>query len=32
MVFLRDLGRHLAQVTGEVRSTPYLLQRISVAV
>ncbi len=32
MVFLRDLGRRLTQVTGKVRSTTYLIQRLSVAV
>ena len=32
MIFVRDLGRRLAQVTGEERSTTYLLQNLSVAV
>ena len=32
MVFLRDLGRRIREVTDEPRSTDYLLQRISVAV
>ena len=30
--FLRELGRCLRQVTGEVKSTTYLLQRLSVAI
>ena len=32
MAFLKDLGRRLARVTGEEKSTSYLLQRLSVAV
>ena len=30
--FVRDLGRRLRRQTGEVRSTAYLIQRLSVAV
>ena len=30
--FLKDLGHRLAQVTGDKKSTTYLLQRLSVAV
>ena len=32
MAFLKDLGHRLARVTGEEKSTTYLLQRLSVAV
>lgn len=32
MAFLKDLGRRLTRVTGEQKSTAYLLQRLSVAV
>ena len=32
MDFLRDLGRCLADVTGEAKSMMYLLQRLTVAV
>ena len=32
MAFLKDLGHRLARVTGEDKSTAYLLQRLSVAV
>ena len=31
-VFIRDLGRRVALETGEVRSTNYLIQRLSVAI
>ena len=32
LLFVRELGRHIARVTGEVKSTNYLVQRLSVAV
>ena len=32
MAFLKDLGRRITRVTGEERSTTYLLQRLSVAI
>ncbi len=32
LLFVSELGRRLARVTGELRSTNYLLQRLSVAV
>ena len=32
MAFLKDFGRRVARVTGEEKSTSYLLQRLSVAV
>ena len=32
LLFVRELGRRIARVTGEVKSTNYLVQRLSVAV
>ena len=32
LAFLKDLGRRIFQQSGESKATPYLLQRISVAV
>ena len=32
LLFVRELGRCIARVTGEAKSTNYLVQRLSVAV
>ena len=32
LLFVHELGRRIARVTGEVKSTNYLVQRLSVAV